>query len=309
MIKKVIDLKNNKEIIVKDFVFIDNKVIINGNQTLNLHFKLINICEHCAEEYSIMLRNFFRSKKVFICKKCKTIKTNLKKYGTKYSFQSENNKRKSRNTCLCKYGVNHYFKYGCFKSKYKNTLLKKYGVDNVSKIKATRNKAKNTLLKRYGVKYFSQTEEWHNHMTENKDSINEKIIKSKKRNNSFHTSKLEEEVYRILKTKYTEVIKQYRDERYPFLCDFYIPEKDLFIEVNFHWTHGKMIFLENNTICLDKLNEWEKKAKESDFYKNAIKTWTVRDRAKRKAAKENNLNYLEFFNLLKFQTWVKDNHN
>ena len=27
-------------------------------------------------------------------------------------------------------------------------------------------------------------------------------------------------------------------DRYPFACDFYISSLDLFIECNYHWTHG-----------------------------------------------------------------------
>ena len=36
---------------------------------------------------------------------------------------------------------------------------------------------------------------------------------------------------------------------------------------------------------------WQEKAKQSQFYENAIKTWTERDVEKQRVAKENNLNY------------------
>ena len=42
----------------------------------------------------------------------------------------------------------------------------------------------------------------------------------------------------FLKERYPDVITQYKDDRYPFACDFYIPSLDLFIECNYHWTHG-----------------------------------------------------------------------
>lgn len=35
-----------------------------------------------------------------------------------------------------------------------------------------------------------------------------------------------------------DVVRQYRDPRYPFFCDFYVRSLDLFVECNFHWTHG-----------------------------------------------------------------------
>ena len=37
------------------------------------------------------------------------------------------------------------------------------------------------------------------------------------------------------------------------------------------------------------------KSKNSPYYLDAIKTWTIRDVNKRKIAKENKLNYLEIF--------------
>ena len=36
----------------------------------------------------------------------------------------------------------------------------------------------------------------------------------------------------------SDVITQYKDDRYPFACNFYIPSLDLFIECNYHWTYG-----------------------------------------------------------------------
>ena len=41
----------------------------------------------------------------------------------------------------------------------------------------------------------------------------------------------------------------------------------------------------------------KEKAQTSDFYHNAIETWTIRDVKKRNFAKEHNLNWVEFFNL------------
>ena len=54
-------------------------------------------------------------------------------------------------------------------------------------------------------------------------------------------------------------------------------------------------FDENNKNDLNKLSIWKEKSKESDYYKQAIYTWTNLDVRKRNIAKENNLNYLEIF--------------
>lgn len=38
---------------------------------------------------------------------------------------------------------------------------------------------------------------------------------------------------------------------------------------------------------------------------DAINCWTVRDVLKRNTAKQNNLNYLEFFTILELENWLK----
>lgn len=88
------------------------------------------------------------------------------------------------------------------------------------------------------------------------------------------------------------------------MCDFYIPEKDLFIEYQGHWTHGKHPFDKD---CLeDKLIIESWKSKNTKYYNLAINTWTIRDFLKRKTAKENNLNWVEFFTFAEFIEWYKN---
>ena len=120
---------------------------------------------------------------------------------------------------------------------------------------------------------------------------------TKKLNNSFNTSKPEELFYKTLLelNKNKTIYRQYKDDRYPFYCDFYIKELDLFIELNYHWTHGGKPFIEDDD-CLKTLNEWKEKAKTSKFYENAIEVWTRRDVKKREIARKNNLNFIEIFN-------------
>ena len=126
----------------------------------------------------------------------------------------------------------------------------------------------------------------------------EAIYKTHKRNNSFNISSDEMRYYEYLKNLYGEdnVIHQYFDkERYPFHCDFYIKSEDLFIELNLHWTHGGMPFNEENPECVAQLKSWEDKAKNSDFYKRAILTWTDLDVRKIKTAKNSGINYKMFY--------------
>jgi hypothetical protein len=76
----------------------------------------------------------------------------------------------------------------------------------------------------------------------------------------------------------------------------------LYIECNFSWTHGKHWFNENDANDLTKLQKW--KDKHSKYYDNAIKTWTIRDVAKRNTAEANNLNYLVFWKIDELEHWV-----
>lgn len=127
------------------------------------------------------------------------------------------------------------------------------------------------------------------------DKLAIKLTKSyltKKKNNSFNTSCVEQKLYEQLleENKHKTIYRQYKDDRYPFYCDFYIAEDDLFIELNAHWTHGGMPFDENNPKCIEQLNSWKEKAKTSQFYAQAIETWTIRDVAKRRCAEKNKLN-------------------
>ncbi len=99
-------------------------------------------------------------------------------------------------------------------------------------------------------------------------------------------------MYKQLLEQYNgKVIRRYKDKRYPFYCDFYIPSEDLFIELNAHWTHGGKPYNPDDEECQKQLILWKEKAKQSQFYENAIKTWTERDVKKQKVAKDNKLNY------------------
>lgn len=130
---------------------------------------------------------------------------------------------------------------------------------------------------------------------ENKEVILQKQYNSKSKNNSWNTSKLEEEYYEYLINKYSteDIVRQYRDERYPFYCDFYIKSEDKFIEIQGTWLHGGHFFDCNDPQDIAMLNEWKEKAEKSNYYKNAIKVWTEVDIKKRQIALDNNLN-IEF---------------
>ena len=170
-----------------------------------------------------------------------------------------------------------------------NNVLKtnriKFHDKNISQ-SIKQNKIKQSTIYKYGVENYSKTKDF-----------KIKVYNTKRHNNSFNISKPEEDYYNYLLDKFgkEDVVRQYKDPRYPFACDFYIKSKDLFIELNLHWTHGNHPFDETNKEDLHKLKIWTEKAKTSKYYKNAITVWTEKDVEKQRIAKENNLNYLTIF--------------
>lgn len=147
----------------------------------------------------------------------------------------------------------------------------------------------------------------HSHSKETIDVIREKVNITKAKNRSFNISHEEDEIGRLLKIKFPDLLTQYKSEPYPFNCDFYIPSKDLYIEYNGHWTHG--IYMHDLYAPYDPenpdhqwlLNLW--KSKNSKYFDRAIKTWTKLDPLKASYVKKNNLNMKIFYYFRDFRDW------
>lgn len=186
-------------------------------------------------------------------------------------------------------------RYEARELKTQRTNTARYGVSHPSVLLEYKLKAQQTCLERYGVKSFSQSAKYldlFNNRAYVENYIN-KANATKRKNNTFNTSKQEEHYYSTLCKRYSvsDVLRNYIDPRYPYKCDFYIKSEDLFIELNAHWTHGGKPYDPKDKECQEQLGKWKEKAKTSKFYENAIKTWTERDVKKLQIAKENNLNY------------------
>ena len=241
--------------------------------------------------------------------------TCLEHYGVKYGIQSDEVKQRMQETNLNKYGYawttqvpeiknkiaeSNLEKYGNVCSlhgpqvieKVKQTFQEKYGNDCYVRSEDFRNKYRTTMQEKYGVDNISQLQE-----------IKDKKVATMYKNNSFSISTPEEDFYNSLLQLFEEadIVRQYNTHimehtnRYPFNCDFYIKSLDLFIELNISWTHGLHPFNKENNNDLITLNSWIEKSKESDYYKNAIEVWTIRDPLKLKTARENNLNYIMIY--------------
>lgn len=124
-----------------------------------------------------------------------------------------------------------------------------------------------------------------------------KGIETRKRNGTLNTSKPEEELYVLLCNIFGEddVVRQYKEERYPYFCDFYVKSKDLFIELNGNWTHGPHAFDETNLNDIKLLENWKSKSSGEDYYSNAIYVWTNLDVNKFNIVKQNGLNYITIY--------------
>lgn len=139
----------------------------------------------------------------------------------------------------------------------------------------------------------------------NRESVRLKSISTKRKNGTFNTSSVEQEILQTLKCIFPDVKHQYRSKLYPFNCDFYIPSLDLYIEYNGTWTHGGGPYDENEEWCKTQLVTWQEKAKTSKFYQTAIYVWTNLDMRKRQCAINNGLNYLVFYTWQQFDNWLK----
>lgn len=234
--------------------------------------------------------------------KFKQKNTNLKKYGTVSALQNKEVQNKTKQTLINKYGVDNIAKSEYWKQHVQETSLKQYGTNYPNQSELVKNKMKQSCLKHYGVDNYFKTEEC-KAKANSKEAIN-KGLETKRKNKSLNISLIEIDSLKLLKQKYPDVIYQYKDkQRYPFMCDFYIPSLDLFIECNYHWTHGGKPY-ENSEIDNILLNQW--KEKNTQYYINAINCWTIRDVNKRNIAKQNKLNYIEFFTILDLQNWLSN---
>lgn len=264
-------------------------------------------------------------------------KTCMEKYGLPNGGWAPDTQKKIKRTNLERYGSESYLQCDDYKKKNKETL-ERLGVTNVFQLEDVKKKSKETMVKKYGVEHNTQNKEiakqigekikhswenktdeqkreivdkvrsklflyWENMSKEDKNKFINKINATKRKNGTFNTSKPEQKIKELLEERFPDTKCQYSSKSYPYLCDFYIPCLDLYIEFQGLWSHGKHPFDPENKKDLQKLSVWKEKSNTSKFYKNAIETWTIRDPLKRKTAKENNLKWMEFFDFNAFVQW------
>lgn len=240
--------------------------------------------------------------------------TTIERYGCEHNSQCNEIKEKKKNTSLSHFGVEYpnqskeiinkrnktnFEKYGCvctlsndiIKTKAFLTKEERYGNGNYVNPKQT----KITKFKKYSDENYNNSKQISKSLSSN--DVQRKMYNTKKKNKTFNTSTIENKLKQYLDEKTINYITQYKSESYPFACDFYLPDYDLYIEIQGTWTHGLHPFDFNNKDDIKKLNIWKEKSIKSKYYKTAIDVWTKTDVYKRNIAQKNNLNYLEVFSI------------
>ena len=233
---------------------------------------------------------------------------------TNYGVTNPNKVKKVRDkikqTCLEKYGVEHHWLNSDIKEKRHQTWLIKYGVDVCSQAECVKEKMSKTIQEKYGVNWFTQSQKLIN--ASNTEEIKDKEFQTKIKNMKFSKSKEEDKLYELLLNKFKIVKRQYKDKNiYPFYCDFYLPIENIWIEYNGSEFHYGRPYLDNDidkyeVELLKQKSEQRKRktGKQKSIYDSIINTWTILDVKKRNIAKENNLNYIEFWNLNEAINWI-----
>lgn len=234
----------------------------------------------------------------------KSRKTCLGKYGVEYYGQTAEARKaqsermrgnldvflaKTRATMQKRYGVNYSWESAALRNKAYSTMQKRYGTscycqsdDYRENLDSIMDKVRNTNMSRYGAPFYVQSDEY----KQNVDDIQSRIIATKRQNGVLNTSTVEKHV-----KGFDDFESQYNnDSRYPYLCDFYDKDRDLFIEVNASWTHGYHWYDAENDV--DTCKKWKVKSKKSEYYANALEVFTKRDVEKRETARVSNLNYV-----------------
>ena len=272
--------------------------------------------ETCLQRYGVtspLKSEIFKQKSKDTC---------LQKYGVEYTGQIPEKIEKTHKACLEKYGVDSVFKVQKFRNQSLDTCIKKYASDeddinsivNIGQLKYVKDKIKNTCLEKYGVENPMQTQYYKNLISSilSSNEIQEKIYNTKLLNHSFNISYQEDICFELLKQKYSDCIRQYKSDLYPYNCDFYIPLLDLYIEYNGSHYHHYHPFDINDDNDINELNRLKEKAENSNAHKNGKKsqydniiyTWTILDLKKRNIAQQNNLNYIEFWNINEVKEWI-----
>lgn len=224
----------------------------------------------CIEKYGV--ENTFQVKEFIE----KSQQTRLLKYGTKHALQSPEILEKAKQTNITRYGdwsgangtapkekclaknreklgVDYPFQSRRIQDKIKETVRKKYGVDYVVHSPEVQKLIRKSILKNWGVKShlaLPEIIEKRKQTCLNKYGVPcslqsaaslEKSYETRKKNESFKTSKAEQRVAQLIKKWVGEdkVVQNIRSIIAPYELDIVIPEKKIAIEYNGLYWHSE----------------------------------------------------------------------
>lgn len=230
--------------------------------------------------------------------------TMLNRYGITSCLQTKETQDKIKQIFVSKYGVDNPAKSETIKEKTKQICLEKYGATSPLASSEIQKKIKQTNLERYGVDNPFKNPD----LMKNAYTYEARLKANRTRMKNGNNSSLENYLENLFIANHIEYKPQYSlDPRYPFHCDFYLPEKDIFVEINGFWTHQDHWFDKNNENDLALLKSWKENAKIHSMYEAAIRVWTKSDVKKRKCACKNSLNYVVLWNLEDIENWKASN--
>jgi hypothetical protein len=290
--------------IVKEYIkydkyiqYIDNPVILDY---LNNRFKDSSSIEETLKRIELSIEE---KPKCPVCGKPVVFVGRKARMFTKYCCEScgarsEETTKKKKETQLKNWGTEN-----CYDSdKYKQLMTEKYGVEYIWQREDIKEKKKEKCLQKYGCEYPTQNEE-----------IKQKVWETTKQNSTPRTSNEENQIYQWLLELGYNVNRFYKSDNYPFNCDFYLPDYDLYIEYQGSFYHNKRSFL-NTPDDKKELEEYnikindilQKDPNKNPKLKGVVDTWAVRDVYKRQYCLNNNIKFLELYYVkskddLKFQ--------
>lgn len=158
-----------------------------------------------------------------------------------------------------KYGVDHIWASEYGRNKIKQTMIKKFGVENCLQSEIIKQKVKETNLERYGVPCNLNFPE----VIAKANSPEALDKKCHSRCGKKGISKIEKYMIEQLTSKGLVENKdfyfQYRSNKYPFACDFYLIKSNTYIEINGYWMHGFHPFNELDEQDIKKIKSMERK--------------------------------------------------
>ena len=214
------------------------------------------------------------------------IDKNRAAFSLRLKEHAEEYNKKSRETCMEKYGVPYYFQTDDFRKMMHDKASSDDAIGRMMK----------SMVSMYGVMYSHQIpsvkEQFRQRVIDNRDDFNRKRLATVMENNTFNSSKCEDKLYDLLVELFGEsdVCRQYNSDEYPYACDFYIKSRNMYIELNAHWSHGGHWYTDDDA---DVVSCWSER--NTTYYNNAISVWTKRDVDKRNCAIRNKLNYIVFW--------------